>query len=150
MITPTPAVSAFYYLLSLRNLADLATVLALPADAAAWTATYTNATGLYHKRFYNATAKGYATGSQTANIMALYAGAVPPALVPTVAASLVQDIVAARRGHTSCGIVGATFFFDVLTEIAERGDVALDVLLKDDFPSYGYMINQVCPCVEYF
>lgn len=89
--------------------------------------------------------------SQTAYIMALAlnmaapplsqkGGPIPAAKVPAVAANLVVSI-SAHGNHTTSGIIGATFVFDVLVANG-YGDVALEMLLKDDQPSFGYMIAQ--------
>eukprot|EP00665_Eupelagonemidae_sp_cell47_P006968 gene6968-3343_t len=141
--TPTAAVSSFYAALALEHMALFAAVLGRGADAARWRARHAAALKAYHARWWNASAHGGGGGyrSQTADVLALRLGAVPPPLRTAVVAGLVDDIVRARGNHTSSGIVGATHVFDVLTE-AGRGDVGLAMLLRDDFPSYGYMLSQ--------
>lgn len=67
-------------------------------------------------------------------------GPVPTNKVGAVVANLVEAIRAAGN-HTTSGIIGATFVFDVLVAHG-HGTVALDMLLKDDQPSFGYMISQ--------
>ena len=89
--------------------------------------------------------------SQTASIMALKlnlaapplsktGGPIPASLVGAVASSLAQRIRLAGN-HTTSGIIGATHVFDVLVAHG-HGATALSMLLKDDFPSFGYMLAQ--------
>lgn len=115
-------------------------ILGLPEDSSLWAAKFNASASAFHRRWYNSTEKGYCLGSQTANVMALYLGAVPPSLVSTVVNSLVTDI-RRNNNHTTSGIVGETFVFDVLVQYG-YGDVALALLLRDDFPSFGYMASK--------
>ncbi len=45
-----------------------------------------------------------------------------------------------RNGHLYCGILGAKYVYDVLTD-AGMADLAYKVVLQKDLPSYGYMIE---------
>ena len=110
-----------------------------------YAAAYDSMSSLYWNSFANQT-------SQTSLIMQLALSLAAPPLAksegpvpakdrPRVSDTLVRTIRAAAN-HTSSGIIGATFVFDVLAATG-HGDVILDMLMRDDFPSFGYWISQV-------
>jgi hypothetical protein len=108
--TPTPPISAFWHTLCVGYMAEIATAIERPADAARYTARLASNQEAYHAYFYNklgdadraagadrvdgAGAKRccYGTGSQTNNIFALHIGAVPPHLVNETVAMLVTSL----------------------------------------------------------
>jgi alpha-L-rhamnosidase len=120
------------------------------ADAAVYTQQAVLAKVAYHARFwddvhscYNDKGKLGKRGpcTQTGYVMPLVIGAVPAGLRVQVAAALATDITKGEHGHLNVGIVGTTFVLDALT--AEGyADVALQLLMRDDYPSFGYMIQQ--------
>jgi alpha-L-rhamnosidase len=78
-------------------------------------------------------------GSQTGYILALRYGLVPKALQTAAAAHLVADIQ--RRGTLlSTGFLGTPNSLDALAE-AGYGRLVYDLLLRTDFPSWGYMVK---------
>jgi alpha-L-rhamnosidase len=77
-------------------------------------------------------------GSQTGYILALKFGLVPPAL-REVAARRLTDEIEGRGGVLSTGFLGTPFSLDVLADIG-RADLVYDLLLRTEFPSWGYMI----------
>jgi alpha-L-rhamnosidase len=107
--------------------------------AAKYTGMLADAQGYYHAAYYNPQSKVYSRGSQTSQLMPLLVGAVPTELIPTIGAALTADI-RAYGDHFDLGIVGTTFIFDVLAGMLGEGELAIQVLLKDDYPSFGYMI----------
>ena len=77
-------------------------------------------------------------GSQTGYILALKFGLVPEALRGAAAKRLTDDIEG-RGGVLSTGFLGTPFSLDVLAD-AGRTDLVYDLLLRTEFPSWGYMI----------
>ncbi|MFI4933479.1 MAG: family 78 glycoside hydrolase catalytic domain [Caulobacterales bacterium] len=77
-------------------------------------------------------------GSQTGYILALKFGLVPHAL-RAVAAKRLTDEIEGRGGVLSTGFLGTPFSLDVLADIG-RPDLVYDLLLRTEFPSWGYMI----------
>jgi hypothetical protein len=63
-LTPIPSVSAFYWLLDLQYMLEIAEVLQLDDDAQQFAAQLSKGCAAYHERFYNATVNGYGLGSQ--------------------------------------------------------------------------------------
>jgi hypothetical protein len=155
--TPSTSVTAFYYVLGLGYLAELAPVAGRPAaEAQQWGIKHNHAVRAWHSRFYNATARGYSPvnttsrgaayveprGSQTSNAMGLALGA--DSAVQDVTKAVVDALVenmAANKNHLTFGIVGSAWLFPSLADKGQRGDLALAMLLTDDFPSLGRMVG---------
>ncbi|HLY80210.1 MAG TPA: family 78 glycoside hydrolase catalytic domain, partial [Caulobacteraceae bacterium] len=77
-------------------------------------------------------------GSQTGYILALKFGLVPDPLRPAAVKRLADDIESRGR-ILSTGFLGTPFSLDVLAD-AGRADLVYDLLLRTEFPSWGYMI----------
>ena len=94
----------------------------------------------FHATFYDAAKGYYGSGLQTEQSMPLYLGIVPAALKSKVFDHLVHDIEVTNGGHTTSGIIGIKCALEVLSA-AGRTDVALRMLARTDYPSYGFMIT---------
>jgi len=80
------------------------------------------------------------TDSQTGYVLALHFDLLPQALRAAAAQRLAADI--RQRGvMLTTGIVGTQFLLDVLTD-AGFADLAYGLLLRTQYPSWGYMIHQ--------
>jgi alpha-L-rhamnosidase len=79
-------------------------------------------------------------GSQSSQVLGLYFGLVPDALRRAAAQVLAEDIEA-RQGALSTGFLSTPHIPDVL---ADEGyaSLAYSLLLRQEFPSWGYMIAQ--------
>lgn len=76
--------------------------------------------------------------SHTGAILSLAFGLVPPALQQAAADHLAANI--RRRGTLlSTGFLGTPFSLDVLADHG-HADLAVDLLLRTEFPSWGYMV----------
>lgn len=53
---------------------------------------------------------------------------------------LLRDIILTHQNHTTSGILGLRALFEVLPRLG-FADVALAMLLRDDYPSFGYQIK---------
>jgi alpha-L-rhamnosidase len=79
-------------------------------------------------------------GSQAGYILALRFGLVPEALRAAATAHLVADI--RRRGTLlSTGFLGTPFSLDALAD-NDQQSLVYDLLLRTEFPSWGYMIRK--------
>ncbi len=81
---------------------------------------------------------GVGNDSQTGYILALHFGLVPEGLREAAVERLVADIER-RGGALSTGFLGTPFALDVLAD-AGRADLVYDLLLRAEFPSWGYMV----------
>ncbi|HET7897336.1 MAG TPA: alpha-L-rhamnosidase C-terminal domain-containing protein, partial [Flavisolibacter sp.] len=82
--------------------------------------------------------KQYATGSQTANAMAVYMNLVPSEDREAVVENIVRDI-RNRNNSLTAGDIGYRYLLRVLHE-AGRDDVIYDMNSRTDVPGYGYQL----------
>jgi alpha-L-rhamnosidase len=94
----------------------------------------------FNAKFFNPQTKQYATGSQTANAMAVYMKLVEPANKAAVVENIVKDIRAKNNGLTA-GDIGYRYLLRVL-EAEGRSDVIFDMNSRSDVPGYGYQLAQ--------
>jgi alpha-L-rhamnosidase len=157
--TPAAAASAFYGLLDLKHMAEIAQALGQTADAAAYHAEFMRGRTAYHAEFAikkdtGAPAWCFYTGcTQTAHLMPLAIDAVPAKIRPAVERgliTLIKDGDSSYRGvpnvsgpippmHLAVGTIGSVLILDTLTAMG-ADDIALSLLLTDTFPSYGLMV----------
>ena len=120
-----------------QHLAEMAQHLGNTADATHYNATLARMKVAYHAKYWDANAKSYKGGSQTANLMPLILDIPPPAERALAAADFVGKVQAAGNA-TSSGLVGASFVLQALV-LAGRGDIALSMAMRDEKPSWGYV-----------
>ncbi len=122
-----------------RILAQVARLLGRADDAGQYDRLAADIKAQFSRRFFNAGTNEYATGSQTANAMALVMGVVEPERRNAVLKNLIRDI-RLHGNHTSAGDVGHRY---VLLALAEggRSDVVFDMASQTDHPSYGYQVR---------
>lgn len=77
--------------------------------------------------------------TQTAHIVSLYFGIVPPGKVEIVVEDLVK-LLGKEEGHLVTGFLGTPHFCHVLSDNG-RVKEAYDLFLKDDFPSWLYQVK---------
>jgi len=96
----------------------------------------------FHNIFWDAGAEHYDNGAMITYVLPLaLPGAVPDANRELLVNALVARINA-RNGTWSGGIINNRFLFDVLHENG-HADLALAMLKRKDYPSYGYMYFNV-------
>ncbi|MGA2889069.1 MAG: family 78 glycoside hydrolase catalytic domain, partial [Terracidiphilus sp.] len=96
--------------------------------------------GAFNARFFDAALHRYDKDSQTAQAMPLELGMVPVAQQAAVLDALVEDIHA-HHNHVTAGDIGFHYVVDALLD-AGRSDVLLEMLERNDAPSYGYQLAQ--------
>ncbi|MFA5863940.1 MAG: family 78 glycoside hydrolase catalytic domain [Phycisphaerae bacterium] len=80
-------------------------------------------------------------GSQTADAMALHFGLVPSGSESGVFRSLVRDVRETHNLHSSVGIMGIRYLFEVLIRFGQ-GHTALDLMHQNTYPSFGDLISR--------
>jgi alpha-L-rhamnosidase len=78
----------------------------------------------------------YDKGQQTASVVSLFYGLVPPAERKAVERQLLKAI-AEKNDHHDTGILGAKCIYRILAEMGET-DLAMTMLNQKTWPSYGY------------
>jgi hypothetical protein len=160
-ITPAESVSAFYGLLDLKYMSEIAEALGHTDDAAAYEQRFVTGRAFYHATF---ALRGdmsdvqpewcfYAGCTQTAHLMPL----VLDGMMAQTRANVIGGLVALIANgdptmvgdpsssgpipamHLSVGTVGANWVFDVLTRVG-ADDLLLSVMLQDSYPSYGLFV----------
>lgn len=136
--TSPDMIATMFYAYSTHLLAKTAAVLGKQDDVQ----FYTDLLGKIKAAFV----KNYVTGegrissdSQTAYVLALKFGLLPPELQTKATQYLVDDIKG-RGNHLSTGFLGTPYLCHVLTENG-RTDVAYDLLLQEKFPSWLYPVK---------
>ena len=92
----------------------------------------------YHTEYWDPKALSYRGGSQTANLLPILLN-ITPADCRTHAEAALLASFAAHGNATTSGIIGSSYFLDALHAIG-RDDIALDVALRTEYPSWGHMV----------
>ncbi len=135
---PGSIVSSFYYYYDVKVLADTARVLGKTADAALYDKLAADIRAAFNREFYDPRTGDYADGTQTANTLALFLD-LPTEKQGGAWGRLFDDIVYKHNSHLTTGIVGTKYIMELLTR-SGASDLAYDIAVKTDYPSWGYMI----------
>lgn len=130
------ATAIWYY--DLNILEKTAVLLGRTADAAAYRKLAAEVKQAFNRKFFDPKTKNYATGSQTANAMAVYMKLVAPENKAAVMVNLVADIRKNQNNLTS-GDIGYRYLLRVLEEEG-YSDVIFEMNSRDDVPGYGYQL----------
>ncbi|MEA5426743.1 family 78 glycoside hydrolase catalytic domain [Arcicella lustrica] len=126
----------FYYDLTIME--KIANILGKTEDAKQFKTLSIEVKNAFNKTFFNPVTKQYATGSQTANAMAVYMKLVEPEYKEAVIENLIQEIKG-RNNSLTAGDIGYRYVLRVL-EDAGRSDVIFDMNNRSDVPGYGYQL----------
>ncbi|HRK20978.1 MAG TPA: family 78 glycoside hydrolase catalytic domain [Fimbriimonadaceae bacterium] len=137
--TPTPPeVLATAYLAHSANLlAQTALAHYSPKDIAEWERLAKEVRAAFQREFVDA--EGRILGdTQTAYVLALRFNLLSETQAGQAARHLVADLE--KKGHLTTGFLGVGHLLPVLTQIG-RDDLALKLLLNEEYPSWGYSIR---------
>ncbi len=130
------ATATFYYDLSI--MVKIGKLLEKRADAKKYEQLAVAVKKSFNKKFFNASTRQYATGSQAANAISLFMGLVEPQNKKAVVENLVKDI-RSRNNALTAGDIGYRYVLRAL-EDAGRSDVIFDMNSRNDVPGYGYQL----------
>jgi alpha-L-rhamnosidase len=136
--TPKGVTGTAIYYYNLRLMQKMALLLGKPADAEKYGSLAALVKQAFNTSFYNKGTGQYATGSQTANAMAIYMELVEPENKTKVLANLIKDI-RDRNNALTAGDIGYRYVLRVL-EQENRSDVIFDMNSRSDVPGYGYQL----------
>ena len=136
----SPVLGTAYYFRSADLMATLAEALGKPDEAREYRALAKKVKGAFNEKFVSAdgTVSDGGSSSQTFYALTLEWELLPPALRP-LAAKKLEASLAARGGHLATGFIGTPVLLFALDK-AGRSDLASDLVLKEDYPSW---LNQV-------
>lgn len=136
--TPGALVSTFYLYWSADITAKAAEILGKTAEAAKYHALADQIKTAFNKRFYHPDSGDYGNGSQTANILPLFAGIAPEH--NHAMGRLRDNIVYGHNTHLSAGIVGTKYLFPLLTRTG-NAELGYELATQTSYPSWGYMVE---------
>lgn len=137
-LTPMGVTGTAIYYYDLQLLAGIAEMLGYETDKEEYTILAQKVKTAFNKTFFNSFTKQYATGSQTANAMAVYMQLVDSTDKDAVVKNLLADI--RKRGNSlTAGDIGYRYVLKVL-EKEGHSDVIYDMNSRTDVPGYGYQL----------
>ena len=139
--TPTALTSTAIYYWDVRTLARIAAIVGLDEDSQRYGELAERIGAAFNCRFLDPATCQYASGSQTANAMALQMGLVPAEAVERVLANLVHDITVIHDGHLSTGMVGTNALVNALPRHG-RAEAMYRIATQTTFPSWGFMLER--------
>lgn len=137
--TPVPFVATAYYFYALKYLVKSAEMVDNKYDAAHYDALANEVRKVLNTKFFNAETKQYATGSQTANAMAVYMEIVAPENRQAVLDNLVKNIKA-HGNRLTTGDIGNRYLFQTL---ATNGlnELMYTMFNHEEAPGYGFQLK---------
>ncbi len=138
-LTPSDLHGGFGFYNSVALFVKTAAVLGETADAAKYGAVAEQIRKKLNARM-NPANGAYAEDSQTLQALALAWKICEPTDRQKVFDYLCHNIVETRKGHLSTGVPATRDLFKVLTELG-RGDLAMEMMKQNDYPSFGQMLE---------
>ncbi|NLX71030.1 MAG: family 78 glycoside hydrolase catalytic domain [Clostridiales bacterium] len=137
---PVKVTSTAYYYVNAVILAKIANIIGEKGDAEKYAQLAERIRNAFRREFFNPDTGQVISDSQTSLSCALYQGLVDDDEKDKVLALLVEQVEKTDR-HIDCGILGAKYIMNVLTDLG-RVDLAYDMATQITFPGWGYWIAQ--------
>ncbi|MDR1287738.1 MAG: glycoside hydrolase family 78 protein [Treponema sp.] len=137
--TPNDLTATAWYAYSAEILSKAAGVLGLADDAKTYGKLREDIGEAYRKEFFTPNGR-LAARTQTAHILSLFFGLTPEEYRSRTLETLVS-LIAENGNHLTTGFVGTPFVCRVLADNG-RLDLAYELLLKEDFPSWLYQVTK--------
>ncbi|PWK27633.1 alpha-L-rhamnosidase-like protein [Arcicella aurantiaca] len=139
-LTPMGVTGTAIYYYDLQIMEKIALLLHKKTEAESYRILAMEVKKSFNETFFNKETKHYATGSQTANAMAIYMNLVEPTHKKDVLENLIKDIKS-RNNALTAGDIGYRYVLRVL-EDEGRSDVIFEMNNRSDVAGYGYQIAQ--------
>src|SRR5262249_45214225 len=137
-LAPKDLIGTAYWAYTAGLLAEMAGALGRMEEADRLRSLHDRVSQAFRKTFVQADGE-VGNDSQTGYVLALKFKLLPEDL-PTAAVDAWAASIRNRGGALSTGILGTQFVLDVLAEAGMR-DLAYDLLLRTEYPSWGFMIQ---------
>ncbi|MBD3184285.1 Bacterial alpha-L-rhamnosidase [Candidatus Poribacteria bacterium] len=135
---PKPLVNTFVYAVVARLMGHIANVMDNKSDSERFNRLADDIGKTFHNHFFDKEAGYYSIGRHGTDALGLALNP-PEKIRKKVLENLLYTIKTVNDGHLDTGIVGTPVLLDILTEYGYE-DVVLDMLKKETYPGYGYMI----------
>jgi alpha-L-rhamnosidase len=132
-------IATAYFAENTRMMAEMAAVLGETTLAAQWAALVPQIRAAFVATYRSADGSIY-TGSQTAYLMALGLDMIADVAQRAQTADKFLQKLAADNYHLKTGFLGTPWLLPALSKIG-RDDLAMQVLLNEDYPSWGFPIS---------
>lgn len=139
-LTPKALTATAIYYYDVMLLGKIASVLNYKKDEAAINAQAKSIYHAFNRQFFNASAKVYSTGSQTAMAMPLCVGLVDEQNKKQVLQNLIDSIYAGNKALTA-GDIGFHFLVKTLDD-GGASQLIYDMNNRDDVPGYGFQLKK--------
>lgn len=139
-LTPLGVTATATYYYDVTILANMAKLLNQDADYNLYNKLAAEVKYAFNKKYFNKETKQYATGSQTANAMAIFMNLVSPEYITEVLKNIVVDIAQRNYALTS-GDIGYRYLLKVLEE-GNAPEVIYKMNSRSDVPGYGYQLEK--------
>ena len=138
--TSKPLSSAFSYLHDKKNIAEMGRAINVTGHATVGI-TAEDKQNFHAAFFHDGHFGSGGPASQSENIMPLLLGlTASDEEEQAVLDFVLRDIMTKHKNHTTSGIVGVRAMLEALPKLG-RADVALSMLLRTDYPSFGYEVT---------
>jgi alpha-L-rhamnosidase len=137
--TPTDLIATAFYAYSADILAKTAALLGKEDDSTQYAALREEIGKAYQNEFFTPNGR-LAARTQTAHILSLAFNLTPPEFKARTINTLVE-LIAEQNTHLTTGFLGTPYVCHVLADNG-RADLAYELMLKEDFPSWLYQINK--------
>ena len=137
--TPVPFVATAYYFYALKYLVKSAKMVGNNYDAVFYSRLAEEVRTVLNTKFFNSESKQYATGSQTANAMAIFMEIVQPENKQAVLNNLVNDIKAHGTRLTT-GDIGNRYLFRTLAT-NRLNELMYQMFNHEEAPGYGFQLK---------
>ena len=146
--TPVELTATWFYCHDLRLLARIAQVLGRQDEVKVYAKLADDVRDAFNAAFLDGdqyrTIRASAIDTypnQTANLLPLALGMVPPDKKDAVLGKLLHAVVNLSDEHVDTGILGTRYLLDVLTDHG-HADVAWRVATRTSYPGWGYMVAE--------
>lgn len=138
-MTPLEYIDTVYSAISLRMMAQMAAAIGRQQDAATHREQFERTRAAFNKKYIREDGS-LKVHTQTAYALALFADLIPEPLREATGERLAR-MIAENGNHMATGFLGTRPLLPVLSSVG-RHDLAVFLLQSNEFPSWGYEIEQ--------
>lgn len=139
-LTPMGVTATAIYYYDLTIMKEVSRILGKQKEVNDYTKLAKEVRHAFNKKYFDPNTKQYATGSQTANAMAVYMELVEPGNKKAVVDNIIKNL-AANNNALTAGDIGYRYLLRVLEE-AGRSDAIFNMNSRSDVPGYGMQIEK--------